>query len=240
MRPALPRLRRKRRAFTLLETLLAVTIMGLATTGIVVFLRQSLMMYYSVRAEQMINRDIRSFTNRIELDAITANYFCIYPAFATRTVTVGSVISDASVTDGQVGDFLVLVYTDPAQATTGVSMITRLVGYYREITNTTLNNGPVHRFDITLASPVDARSAAMYQILNTYVTGSISSYPVLTQLAQGLSTATVTQTVSTPPLFYNLQNRSVMITAQISASLTEKGIATQTGNTYNFTVSPRG
>jgi hypothetical protein len=31
-----------------------------------------------------------------------------------------------------------------------------------------------------------------------------------------------------------------MIDAQISESLTEVGTTSQTGNTYNFTVSPRG
>ena len=118
--------------------------------------------------------------------------------------------------------------------------ISKLVGYYREVTDSTLNNGPVRRFEIPLATPVDARSAPMYQILNTYVTGSISSYPTISQLAQGLSANTVTQTVVTPPLFYNRLNRSVMISAQISASLTEKGVSVQTGNTYNFTISPRG
>ena len=217
--------------------------MGFATIGIVAFMRQALKLYYADRAEQMINRDIRSFTNRIEVDAVTANYFCIYPNFSTRSTTTGSVVTDAAVTDGQVGDMLVLVYADPASASTGVSMITRIVGYYREVTDTTLNNGPVRRFDITISPSINAADTAnspMYKVLNTYVTGSISSYPIVTQIAQGLSSATVTQTVATPPLFYNRLNRSIMISAQITASLTEKGITSQTGNTYNFTVSPRG
>lgn len=224
----------------MLEVMVAVTVMGLATVGIASFMRQALMMYYSVRAEHMINRDIRGFTNQLARDAVTANFFCIYPDFNTRSTTVASVVSDASVVDGQVGDFLVLVYVDPAQASTGTSMVTRLVGYYREVTNTTLNTGPVHRFEINLSTPVDAKVSPMYTILNTYVTGSISSYPILTQVAQGIATNTATQTVATPPLFYNRLNRSVMVSAQISASLTEKGVSAQTGNTYNFTVSPRG
>lgn len=238
--PSSPAHRRRCSGFTLVEVLVALGVTGIVIAGLVTFLRESLMIYYSVRAEHTINRDVRAVTGRIASDAVTANYFCLYPNFSTRTALVNGTIVDGSLVDGQVGDFLVLVYVDPAQATTGTSMITKLVGYYREVTNTTLNNGPVRRFEIPLAIPVDARSAAMYEILNTYVSGTISSYPAITQFAQGLTTNTSTQTVVTPPLFYNRLNRSVMISAQISASLTEKGVSSLTGNTYNFTISPRG
>jgi prepilin-type N-terminal cleavage/methylation domain-containing protein len=240
MRPATSNAHRRHRGFTLTEILIAVTVMGFATIGIGAFFRQALMIYYSVRAEHMISRDVRAFTNRITMDAVTANFFCLYLNFNTRTVTVDGVVVDGGLVDGQVGDFLVLVYVDPAQAATGTSMITKLVGYYREVTDTALNIGPVRRFEIALPTPVDAKSAPMHQILNSYVKGTISSYPAITQLAQGLTANTATQTVATPPLFYNRLNRSVMIRAQISASLTEKGVTALTGNTYNFTVSPRG
>jgi hypothetical protein len=119
-------------------------------------------------------------------------------------------------------------------------MITQLVGYYREVTNTQLNYGPVHRFVIDLsAAPINIKSAPMATIINNVVTGSASSYPIVAQLAQGLATSTLTGTQPTPALFYNL-GLSVMIDAQISETLTETGTTTQTGNTYNFTVAPRG
>jgi prepilin-type N-terminal cleavage/methylation domain-containing protein len=231
----------KRRAFTLVETLMAVTVMGLAAVGIVAFMNQGLKMYYGDRARLMINRDIRSFTSQIDTDAVTANFFCLYPDFNTRTTVSGSITSDGSVADGQVGDFLVLIYTDPAQTGYGVSMITELVGYYREVTDTARNSGPVHRFDIKLSPSqyIDVRSAPMYTILGNLVTGTASSYPIVTQLAQGLATNT-SGTAVTPALFYNFKNRSVMIDTQISESLTERGTTSRTGNTYNFTVSPRG
>ncbi|MBI5771527.1 MAG: hypothetical protein HZA93_27385 [Verrucomicrobia bacterium] len=223
-----------------MEILIAVTVMGFATIGIGAFIRQALMTYYSVRAEHLINRDVRAFTNRITMDAVTANYFCLYPDFNTRTAIVDGAVVDGSLVDGQVGDFLVLAYVDPAQAGTGTGMLVKLVGYYREVTDSTLNIGPVRRFEIALTTPVDGRSAPMFQILNTYVTGGVASYPAITQLAQGLTANTATQTVATPPLFYNRLNRSVMIRAQISAPLTEKGVTAQAGSTYNFTISPRG
>jgi len=236
--------RRSRKAndgFTLVELLIAVSLLSFATLGVIAFLRQGLKMYYMDRARTTINRDIRSFTTQIDTDAVTANYFCIYPNFTTRS----SGGTDAALVDGQAGDFLVLVYTDPSQTSQGISMITRIVGYYREVTNTTNNTGPVHRFDTSVAgwSPaipaagVNIKSAAMYSILNTYVTGSASSYPIVTQLAQGLAAGTGQ---TTPTLFYNRLNRSIMVNAQVSESLTEIGASSETGNTYNFTISPRG
>ena len=228
------------RGFTLVESLMAVTVMGLAAVGIIAFLRQGMKMYYTDRARTMINRDIRSFTTQMDTDAVTANMFVLYKDFNTRSS--GSPAVDAALADGQAGDFLVLIYTDPAQTSNGVSMITELVGYYREVTNTTLNSGPVHRFDIKLtpANYVDIKSAPMFTILNNLVTGSISSYPIVTQLAQGLAISTSGTPTVTPALFYNFGNRSVMIDTQIAESLTETGTTSQTGNTYNFTVSPRG
>src|SRR4051812_29514452 len=97
----------RHRGFTLVETMVAMTLVGLCTVGIVAFTRQALKMYYMDRARVMINRDIRSFHSQLDTDAVTANFFCIYPDFATRSSTVGGITSDAAVVDGQVGDFLV-------------------------------------------------------------------------------------------------------------------------------------
>lgn len=219
--------------------MIASTVMALVVAGMVSTFGQGSKVYYMDRARLMINRDIRTFTSSIDTDAVTANFFVLYPNFATRSTTVSGVTTDAAVVNGQVGDFLVLVYTDPSQTSYGVSMINRLVGYYRDVTNVTLNSGPVHRFDLTLATPVNITSAPMYTIINNAVTGTAASYPIVTQLAQGLATNASGTTV-TPALFYNFQNRSIMIDTQISESLTEVGSTSQTGNTYNFTVSPRG
>ncbi len=229
----------RRRGFTTSELMVAVVIMGFVAAGIGSFLRQMSLMYYSDRARILISKDMRKFTTKLDDDAVTANYFCIYPGFSSRSVTVGSVTSDAAVADGEVGDLLVLVYTDPASTGSGTSMINRLVGYYREITNSTLNTGPVHRFDVTISPAVAASSNPMYVILNTYVTGTAASYPTIEEISQGLELNNALST-TTPALFYNRQNRSVLVSAQVSEIQAEAGTNTQTGNTYNFTVSPRG
>jgi len=229
----------RRRAFTIAEMMMALAIMGLVSAGVVAFVHQALLTYYGSRGRLMINNDVRAITNKMDTDAVTANYFCIYPGFSSRTTGSGATLADAAVADGGVGDMLVLVYTDPAQSTSGVSMINRLVGYYREVTNATLNTGPVRRFDITISPAVSAASAPMYSILNTYVTGTIGSYPQLTSIAQGLENNAALNATTTS-LFYNYQNRSILVSAQLSELVAEKGSGNQVGNTYNFTVSPRG
>ena len=233
-----------RRGFTLLETLVAVTLLGLVAAGTVAFMHQGLKMYYMDRGRTMVNGDMRTFTSLLDTDAVTSNYFRIYPSFSSRTTESGA---DNAVTDGQVGDFVVFVFTIPDPTTYGKDRVTRLVGYYREITDTTNNTGPVHRFDTATftgaaaidSSGIDTSTKTLAQILNEHVTGSAGSYPVVTQLAQGLATNTSGST-PTPALFYNWVNRSVMVNAQVSEYLSEHGTSTQTGSTYNFTVSPRG
>jgi hypothetical protein len=73
----------------------------------------------------------------------------------------------------------------------------------------------------------------------TYVTGTAASYPTIEEISQGLELNNALST-TTPALFYNRQNRSVLVSAQVSEIQAEAGTNTQTGNTYNFTVSPRG
>src|SRR5476651_572032 len=131
MKPLSSLRRKPGRGFTLVEILVATTIIGLASVGMIAFLSQGLKMYYADRARLMINRDIRSFTSKMDSDAVTANFFCIYQDFNTRTTISGGSTVDGSLVDGQVGDFLVLVYCDPSLTNTGVSMVTDLVGYYR-------------------------------------------------------------------------------------------------------------
>ncbi|GAB1488837.1 hypothetical protein MASR2M8_12850 [Opitutaceae bacterium] len=210
-----------RRAFTLAELMVSMTVFGLATTGAVTFFLQALNMYHYDGGKLLVNRDIRTLTSEMTSNATYANYFLIYPSFTDRTVTVSGVTSDAAVNHGQSGDFLVLVYKDETDDT----KVSRLVGYYRAPANASdpTSQGPVRTFDLTI-SPSTA--ASVLSLLPA--TTTLNTNPEVIELSKGLSTG---------KLFYNFNDRSVMIKGQIihRGSLTKAAT-----NTYNFTVSPRG
>lgn len=213
------------RGFTLFEIMIAVGIMGIVTLSIFSFMIQALNVYYFDTGRILVNKDIRTFTHRITQDATASSYFRIYPSFSSRWTGTGNT-TDAAVSDGQSGDFLVLVfdYTDP---TTGTPYITRLIGYYRN-PSTSGGTGPVKRFDVTLSPKVNATTTTIAALLDANVpTSTAGSNSTVVQLAQGLSNGT---------LFYDFYGRSAMVKGQIYESGNQYQ---QAVNTYNFTVSPR-
>ena len=221
--------------------MIAFTILGLTMAGVVTFTYQALNTYAYDSGRLLVNHDMRKFTGDMATDAVYSNYFRIYPNFTHRSDTVAGVTTDASVRDGQSGDFLVLVFTDPATETAnGQITVNRLVGYYRDPDPTT-NMGPVRRFDtgsqinpaVIIGTTTNTGASppvyTMYDLLNVYApTANISTNTQVIQLAQGLSNGT---------LFYDFYDRSIMIKAQVQerGNLVKKAV-----NTYNFTVSPRG
>jgi hypothetical protein len=216
---------------TLAEMMVALTIMGLASAGVLRFLISGLNIYHYDQGRIKVNKDIRSFTEEMTTNAVYSNYFRIYPSFTTRSATSGATTIDASVNDGQSGDMLVLVFCD-TDATTGKTTINRLVGYYRQPSdpaNPTTTTGPVRKFDAVINPAVDPAVTPIYTILNNNVpTSTASTNPVVLQLAQGLANGM---------LFYDYFDRSVMIKGQIIEQGDQRRRAV---NTYNFTVSPRG
>jgi prepilin-type N-terminal cleavage/methylation domain-containing protein len=217
---------RRRRGYTLVEMMVAVGVMSLVTVGTLRFGIQALNVYFFDSGRLMVNKDMRTFTNSLATDAVASNYFRIYPDFQTRS---------APVTDGNSGDFLVLVFTDSNPAN-GTYFITQLVGYYRDPVDTTdpASLGPVRRFDTGLPGTAHAISVAdqtksLPDLLTLYApTSAAHSNPIVVQLAQGLADGN---------LFYDYYDRSIMIRGQI----VERGNQVRSAiNTYNFTVSPRG
>jgi prepilin-type N-terminal cleavage/methylation domain-containing protein len=220
MLPA-PKSLRSSRGYSLVEILVAVTLMGIITAGVLSFVFQAVRIYVYDGGRLMVNKDMRTFTSSLANDAVASNYFRIYPDFQTRT---------SFVTDGTSGDFLILAYTN-TNATTGTFYTTQLVGYYRDVPASSVDPaalGPVRRFNVAIASADQLKD--LPTLIAQYVpTSSSSSNPVVIQLAQGLSDGS---------LFYDYRDRSVMVRGQI-VDYGSSG-ARAAINTYNFTVSPRG
>lgn len=233
--------RRRATAFTLVEIMVSVALISLVGLGVVVFMRQALSIYYYDSGRININRDIRVFTGEMTTNAVFSSYFMIFKDFSTRSTTSsGGTTTDAAMADGQSGDFLLLIYASEPDSSTGKSTITQVVGYYRDpgSTSTTdvLNSlsgsssmGPVRKFTISgLNFDPTLYTAPISTLLNTYMpTSNVHSNSVVVELAQGLSDG---------KLFYDFQDRSVLIRGQI----VEQGNMTrQAVSTYNFAVTPR-
>ncbi len=221
--------RTARHGFTLMEIMIA-SALGLLVLGAMVgFLRQSLRVYYSDRLQLQLNADGRKIRSMIETDSIGATFFCLYDDFATASRATSD--SNVLTADGSVGHCLVLFFTHPDTAADNKARLDRVVTYYREITNTTENSGPVHRkaVDIPSGTAVYVETDKLYTILRDYLPASgLSSNPILVQVAPGVQ--------ATPRLFYKFSNNSVMIQTQIL----EEGNNQRVRNIFNFTVSPRG
>lgn len=206
------------RGFTLVEIIVTIALMSLVTVGVLRFTIQALNVYYYESGRLLVNKDIRTFTNELANNSVASNFFRIYPDFQSRTTAV---------TDGNSGEFLVLVFV--ATAASGVTTTTRLIGYYRDPATPSdpTSLGPVRKMDVTIAAADGALD--LTTLLNQYApTSTAHSNPVVIQLAQGLSDGN---------LFYDYYDRSIMIRGQI----VERGNQIRSAiNTYNFTVSPRG
>jgi prepilin-type N-terminal cleavage/methylation domain-containing protein len=220
---------RKAAGFTLVEIMVSVTIVGVVVGMAILIVFQALSTYYYDVGRVEVNQDMRKLTRDMTTNAVFSNYFLIYPNFATRTISTGSGSAATTVDDlmgdGQSGD-MVLFVTDNTDSSTGVQLISRIVGYYRD--GTTSVAGPVRQFLINV--PVTStQTQTVYSILNTYQpTSNQSTNTTVIPLAQDIGTGL---------LFYNFYNHSVMLKSDVLEPGTISRYAT---STYNFTVSPRG
>ncbi len=212
----------------MLEVLISMTLFGIIMAAALTVYMQALNVYSYDEGKIQVNRDIRTLTAELTSNATYANYFLIYPDFATRSTTTTTTdpntgtstttTTDASVNDGVSGDMLVLVFKDEIDD----KKVSRLIGYYRAPTGSA-NEGPVRRFDITI-SP--SSSDPVYSLIPAASTKDTNREVV--QISVGLANG---------KLFYNLFDKSVMIKGQIihRGSLNKLAV-----NTSNFPASPRG
>jgi len=214
------------RGFSLVELLVATTILALSVTAIL-GLFVNLMKSYKYNTFRLsINRDVRTFTNELTDTATYANYYVILADFVTRTTgATGSEVL-ASMGDGESGDCVLLVFKDLTDDT----KIARVVGYYHDPDSTGF--GPIRKFDLSFSPSSSATS--LWTLLPDPTT--LHTNPdIISAGTVGKATGTSTS----GRLFYNFFNRSVMIKGQINYVSTD-GLTRRAVSTYNFTVSPRG
>lgn len=233
-----PRRSRRRRAFTLVEMLVATSVMAIVSVGLIRILIQVLNVYYYDTGKILVNKDIRKFTSEMTENATYANYFRIFPSYSNLSRTIDTyvnasdpdqgfttAIADTSVNDGLSGDCLVLVYKDA----TDDRKIARLIAYFRAPTDPTdpTSTGPVRRLilDITPSSTLP-----VFRLIPAISNPAI--YPEVVELSRGLANG---------KLFYNFYDKSIIVKGEIihRGGMINSRNASAT-NTYNFTVSPRG
>ncbi len=236
--PARTKPRRRSRAFTLVEMLIATSILAIVSVGLIRVFIQVLNVYYYDTGKILVNKDIRKFTSEMTENATYANYFRIFPSYSNLSRTVSAYVNtsdpdqgyttaivDTSVNDGLSGDCLVLVYKDPAND----RRISRLICYFRAPTDPTspTSTGPVRRIDLPITPSSDL---PVFRLIPTISNPAI--YPEVVELSRGLANG---------KLFYNFYDRSVIVKGEIihRGGMVGSRNASAT-NTYNFTVSPRG
>ena len=214
-----------KKAFTLVELLIAMSISAIVIGGLLSFNIQLIKGGLYSENKNKINRDVRKVTSDLGGAAKEANYFVIYSSFesADRDDPDDRLVSDQS------GDFILFVHTAPKYVSFGVHPVERLVGYYRsarKIEGLT-NVGPVMKFDVTFSSPVDITNSDAATLEDLIPSKSSVKADEILELSKGTANG---------KLFYNFGNKSAMVNGQFYHG----NNLTRITDTYNFTVSPRG
>lgn len=221
--------------YTLVEVMIAVTIFSLLMAGATQFFIDGYTMTFVTEQKLEINSDIRDVTNDMADEARAANFFMMYQSFFPKTQgdppgdfrspSEGYSAEDYRQRKGNSGDFVVFVYTgtDPNPNDDTPAPIERLVGYLRDDSATNSTEAPVMRFELDVLVANQNKSV---EDLIPEVTEK-SNFKTVINLVTGLANGN---------LFYNIEDRSVLINGKIIHGNQAK----QVTGTYNFTVSPRG
>jgi len=214
----------RRKAFTLMEIMVAFTIVTFVSVGLYAFSLDTSRILFTSAEKLDINHDVRLFTSQMSEYARAANHFFVYTSFRE---TDRNEVSDR-VRDGETGDFLLLIYERPYPDLEDPEHVFRLIGYFRRPEGTgTRAEGPVYRFqiDYVAGSYPNTLDSTPEQLISGL--SSLGDFPQVLELARGLADG---------KLFYNFYDRSIMVKAELIHGNAAKRVT----DTYNFTVSPRG
>lgn len=208
---------KQQNAFTLVEIVIAMTIVTIVSALVMDFFIESLKSTFISEQKNLINQDIRKITQELSDNAKSANYFRLYKSFNTED---RDHTSDALL-EGNAGNFLLLVYqeeTDPQNPS--VRPIEKLVGYFLD--SGVGDTGPIKKFEVTFSPAATGNLESLIPSPE-----QIDSFEEMVHLSQGLANK---------HLFYNYWNKSIMVNGKIIHGNDAKRVT----DTYNFTISPRG
>lgn len=212
------------RAFTLVETMIALVVFGIVGSGAALLTVKSVMgMHWSIK-KSMLNSDFRSFTNELTHNAKLADFAHIY---ASETAATSSEPSNR-VARGNGGNCLALAFTSPYPGVFGQPHFERVIIYYK---GTPQNNyTPIYKTEATFDPANNPLPTNNYTNLEQF----------LAQNQNSLSTPEEVLRISTnrslTDMFYAVNNRTFVINGEIV-----NGNKTQLlTNTYNLTISTKG
>lgn len=208
------------KAFTFVEIMFVVLIMGFVSLGLYQFLvDSSRVMATSTEKNDLVN-NIRQFSGELHSVAKSANVAYVYPSF---TLTDRDNKADR-LKDGQSGNCVIFVTMLPNANPLNPDLITKIVGYF--VTPDASGIGTLKRFELNYPSGMDAVANSPESLMASVNINSSGNKLVVGNV-QGLSSGKI---------FYNYRDRSVMVKARLLQGNNTKRIT----SAYNFTISPRG
>lgn len=219
-----------RRAFTLVEVIMAMAILAAVTGIILSFFTETTKAAFVSEQKNKINNDIRRLTKELSEVARQANYMILYTSFDESD----RASSASRLYEGNAGDFILLGFQGPPDLDNPVFAArptTRLIGYFRAPSDPDdpSSTGPVRRFDTDelggIPDPADPLNPPDPESLIP-ASSTMNSFPVVVELAEGLADQR---------LFYNFGDSTIMINAKILHGNNAKRVT----DTYNMTISTR-
>jgi len=236
-----PRRRTHRRAFTLVELMIAMSIAVVAIGISAMFMTNASKMVYDSSKRLELNSKVRIFTDRFAKETIDANAFFVLQNYSGLDGSADLIGADSDslainrpVASGLSGDCIVLEYRDDPDSR---SSITRVRIYYRD-TLVVSEPAPIRQILITV--PEDDQTGTLNDILNEHLADLPATHashaPLVSYQVHGIIP---TDESDIQPIFFNHAGRAVSVNFRMQTTGTDTGPARRSASAYNFTISPR-
>lgn len=220
--------RNRKRGFSLIEMIFAMSIFLLVIAGVLPMYVQSSKSILTADSKLDVNTDIRGVTNDLISNAREADAFILYDNYKGAWIDGDFVNFRNSIyegqgrlRDGETGKLLILIYyeDDPYPNDANPPPIGKLIGIYLDADEGDAR-GPLRLF---VKTNIDDSKCMEENIPSTSLMGTHDSIlDSITGLMDG-------------DVFYNFGGKSVMLNGKVTHA---NGAINET-NTYNFTITPR-